>query len=491
MIRLSLIFKAAPVLAFYFFIQHYAVYASGQADTLSNNNLQSNSRVQSNSDVQSKLLDNLEQDYRLAIVKFLQVNKDLVLGEITPGRLSSPADDDSYFNTLKELTAFEDFKAAAYIYKYIDEFTRLAYHTEIPFVFRVLLKNNDLITANKLKKIVTNVGDDYLNAIVEIEFAEYYFTRNEWEQLLNTLNIDYLMLSQKLVDRSNLLKGIALQKLKRHRDSIRYYDLIESSSPFFKLAQINKAVGYLRQGWWTDGHAIIKKIIMDKPVEEQDEFTNRLYLVLGHSLLRNEYYRESRKAFRNITLDSQYLTKALMGISLVAIKQEDYKAALNALSLIKNKPNKTLEVMESYLLLPVIFQNLGQKLTANSAYETALTYFNEQLENVKKQLSKNALDSSSFFLDPVTLETRVDSLQVNLSTEVPQHLLSDYIRLQQMLSQNKSHTLKALLAKSKQKYEKVIASGILSSLEHKKAIIESYLSQTRFGLARLYDSKGE
>ena len=188
-------------------------------------------------------------------------------------------------------------------------------------IIELLLDKNEWNLANSLFQTIKDDGDKSLLATVQFLFAKYHAKRNEWKQVNKLLEGHFTELSEENAAYAYLLNGSALQHLKKHRQAVSNFDKIKATSQYYHYAQLNTAIANIRQGWWTDAQVKIRNLIKVYNKSNEDELTNRLYLVLGYALLQREYYRDARDAFRNIGLNSRYTNRALLGIGLTATSQ--------------------------------------------------------------------------------------------------------------------------------------------------------------------------
>ena len=148
----------------------------------------------------------------------------------------------------------------------------------------VLLAFNDKATADELYQLVDAEGDKSLVSNVAYIFAKYYFSRNQWDKVTNLLGRIFIDLPSHDAAHAYLMYGTALQQLKEHRKAVKFYEKINRESEYYAYGQLNTALAYIRQDWWSDAHLIIKAVLKDDSIKKSDELVNRLYLVLGYSL---------------------------------------------------------------------------------------------------------------------------------------------------------------------------------------------------------------
>jgi len=294
-------------------------------------------------------------------------------------------------------------------------------------------------------------------------------------------------LPNKEADYAYLMYGTSLQHLKKHREAVKYYKNIRKNSEYYVYGLLNTALAYIRQGWWTEAHIVIKSALKDKNVIKSDEIINRLYLVLGYSLLQKDYYRDSRDSFRNISQDSRYANRALLGISLTAASQNDFIGSLNLLSILKDKTSLDLSVDESYLLIPYVYSNLKQYLTASASYNEALSYYQSRILDVVELIKSDEM----FGLSNMTKEDGVFLIKSNIidiTENYPVSFIYNLKKIDSWVGQIHNGKLKkdiiSLHADTRIVLNKILREALALRKEH----LNSYLNQSRYGLARMYDS---
>lgn len=352
---------------------------------------------------------------------------------------------------------------------------------------RLLLKHHAVGLANEVLEITRQGNDDYALARQDFEFAKYLAAHENWQAALSHLNaIDIAnTLPRDTADQAFILLGAALQDQKKHRDAINYYERIKPESPEYRVAQLNLAVAYIRQDWWTDTHIAINRALK-KNDNKKDELTNRLYTVLGFSQLQHGFYRDSRESFRNVHLKSIYSNRALLGLGLAALHQEDFIGALNAFNHLKQRDANDVSVSESYLLSAFALMQLKQSKTASASYTEAITFYEQKSAYYQALIS--------------TLNDKAKTLSARQQQDIKREAVGSLriVKLasqQEQLEQLAAHPLSTATKKAVDQIEFLIAqeyrAQVQQLLTHKQAAIDSYLSQARFGLARLFDANDE
>lgn len=363
-------------------------------------------------------------------------------------------------------------------------------HRSIFYFIELLLSQNEWHLAKQLYEDIQYEGDRSLTATVQFLFAKYHAQRHEWVQVHDLLDGQFSELSADNAAYAYLLHGSALQHLKKHREAASSYSRIPPSSRFYYHGQLNTAIANIRQGWWTDAQTKINQLINSTTRNNSDELVNRLNLVLGYSLLQREYYRDARDAFRRIGLNSRYTNRALLGIGLTATSQGDFVGGLNALSILKEKKTSDLSVDESYLLIPYVYEKLQQELTVTASYSEAMNYYQDRIQHLSSIGQRRiSLDNTEY--DEATSSLIINNNSLNYTRYYPQSFIKNYLRLGEFNAQAPQKRLRNKIQVLLKKHEQVFNGIVTNLLDIRIKYLKSYLNQSRYGLARLYDGSQE
>jgi hypothetical protein len=405
---------------------------------------------------------------------------------------------DLYQKVLKSSEAKNPIDSVAHILNNLKTILDNLDNTQILYFIEKLLDHNELNTAITLLAAAEQKADNFNLSKIYFLFAKYYFQREEWIACAQHLSSALTNNTLPELDRDYafILSGIILQKNKRHRVASNYYEKVPKDSEYYNYAQLNNALVNIRQGWWTDAHIIINGIIDSKEQKKRenknkpnDELTNRLYVVLGYSMLRNEFYRYARESFRNVNLNSQYSNQALLGIGLSAIGQEDFIGALNAFTRLKEETIANIYIDESHLLSAFTYDKLRQSMTASTAYSEAIEYFQSRIENINNKIEAIQAGNIKTFKNIVNQAISIEIQGQDLTKEYPQSLLNEFRDLQALQEkiQNPKHLTDITSLKNQylDTFKKIANNKLRNDIDH----INSYLNQSRFGLAQVYDKK--
>jgi len=357
----------------------------------------------------------------------------------------------------------------------------------------LLLQANETNSADKLLSLIKQESDPSLVSNIQYLFAKYHYQHNDWNPVVEIIQKIANDLPAREYQHALFIQGLSLQALHRHREAITAYKKIPENSIYYVESRLNIAIADFRQDWWTDAHIIINDLLKNPLVKKDTPLADRLYTTIGYSFLQLEYFRNSRDAFRNVSLNSAFTNQALLGVALDAAYQKDYIGALNAARILNQKQGTDLESFESYLLLPYFYEKLHQNATASAGYTSAIKYYEHRLKTINSAFSSN----DSIYLDimktsPVaTLSLYGESL--DLSGKLPPSFFSQLKMLNiyrkyiqsEMIHADSLHsvykkTYNIFLATLKTKTEEL--------LKKRSVYISDYMNQCRYGLARLYDS---
>lgn len=391
----------------------------------------------------------------------------------------------------KFISKNESILAASIILNNITVLSKYYDDRNITYFINILLNQNDTKTANTIFDLVKDEGDQTLISNTTYVFATFSFKRNKWKKTLQLLDGIINDLPDENYYHALLMQGISLQKLKKHRESIAHYEKIKPVSKHYLAARLNIAIANIRQGWWTDAHIIIKNALKSAESVKEEEALNRLYLTLGYSLMKQEFYRDSRNYFRSIGIDSVFANRALLGITLTAANQSDFVGALSTTNILKNKQTYDLPVDESYLLVPYFYEQLQQLTTASAGYLEAINYYQKRIADIQAILDSEINLNNHPINIGINTTIKINDNLVDFSHEYPDFFFENYLKLQSYEKHFKNNLNEKISAEYHQlsnEYKNTTVKIIRNILQKRIKHLDSYMNQSRFGLARLYDN---
>jgi tetratricopeptide (TPR) repeat protein len=328
-----------------------------------------------------------------------------------------------------------------------------------------LVRSHGVVLVDNARKELESIDPEGALKLAVAQ-AKYYVSIENPNHALALLSNDAALdtLPEAVQSGAWLAKGQALQQLKKHRDAIHYYHKVTVDSPHYRLAKLNQATAFIRQEWWTDAQAAIHDALKVNLKAKRDELDYRLYTFLGYSQLHFGFYRDARESFRHISVNSQYMSKALMGLGLAALHQEDFVGAYNAFQQFVTLSIDDMNAVEAKLLSAFCLQQLRSHEKASMAYESATQLFEEKLSVLSQsgQLLRKENQRDAMLLKIGRTLALIDHLEEKQpSTEL--------IIARQQLNEARTKRLQHMLASE-------------------KIALESYLSQARFGIASLLDT---
>lgn len=362
--------------------------------------------------------------------------------------------------------------------------------TPIIKISGLLIEKNEWNTASQLYKKVKKQGDKSLVSNVSFSMAKYYFSRNQWKETIAIVESIRSDLPPEDYHHALLMHGVSLQHLQKHRLALAEYVKIPATSRYYAAARLNMAVANIRQDSWTDAHIIINELLNNQGYKRESELTDRLYTVLGYALLQQQYFRNSRDAFRNVSLTGKYTNQALLGLALTAAYQEDYIGALNAIRVLKEKKSRDLPVDEANLLLPYFYERLRQLTTANTGYLEAIKYYEQ-----RTQSAKDAMPSDTDVLRMQVVANNSSTININgevvdLDEKLPKFIFDNIRTLAQIqphLSQIGDSALRREYEILNGDYRNMLRKTAQLLLDEKISHLTHYMNQSRYGLARMQD----
>ncbi|RYY77082.1 MAG: hypothetical protein EOO52_06235 [Gammaproteobacteria bacterium] len=356
---------------------------------------------------------------------------------------------------------------------------------QIPDLVNIALQNHSLSVARNVRMAIEAQAPRAIVATCDYEIANYLSQQNSWDEalaIIKTLDLSN-DLSSINADKAFIIWGAALQHTKKHRQAIEYYQRIKTDSPLYPLAQLDTALVYIRQDWWTDAQIAMQNAVKANG-ESFNEFTNRIYTTLGFSQLQQGFYRNARDSFRKVKIKSEYADQALLGLGMAALNQEDFVGAFNAFDQLKKRQQPTTPVEQSYLMAAFTLTKLKQNKSAAAAYTEAQIYYENKVNlfsNAANQLVSPANNDVQLQISNLTNEGFKES---PAGSAYAWQLKT----LARLLAYPISENTKANIANSYSKIANAYQTDTKSNLDAKISVLNSYLNQSRFGLTKLYDT---
>lgn len=352
----------------------------------------------------------------------------------------------------------------------------------------VLYANNATATIRDITQYLNKNANRLGRSVNYFLLAKYYNARGNWKGVNAALaQVDVKHLQEGDNDFYYVMQGYALQGAKSHRKALEQYKLIPEDSPYYHHAQLNLGTAMLKQGWWTDAHAAFNQAIDHKSKYKEAEFDDRTLTVLGYSQLHHEFYRDAVRTFSKVGLKSRHVNKALMGMGLCAAYQKDFNKAKNAFTLLSNKTPKDHNVDEAYILLPFAYEEMKKGKKATEAYRLAVAYFQKRLQAIELAQAK-LLASRDAGIPPILAELEGQATELYGKPQlIPDYFLQNYALLRKMNTAASETGLHKPYRNLVSDYEVALKKQVNRNLTARREMLNSYLSQAKFGVAKLYD----
>lgn len=434
----------------------------------------------------NRAIQQLEKDFKILSAAFYQTT-----ANNTNKQLQPITDIDPLLRAVNQLLVADQPIKAIQLLQLNTRTIKANLDNKAIFVFiELLLDNNEWSLASRLRKEVEITNNPSILATVQFIFTKYHARQDEWIKVYALLKDNVTTLSKENTNFAYLLNGTALQHLKKHRQAIESYKKIAPASQYHSYAQLNMAVAHIRLGWWTDAKSIIQQQLNATDNTDKDEFSNRLYLILGYALLQREFYRDAHNAFRHVGLNSRYTSRALLGIGLTATSQGDYADALNVFTKLQNKTVIDLPVDESYLLVTYAYENLHPSIAAVTVYSKAINYYKQRMDELDDIASEyNYFDDLSYNAE--TLSYLIQNNKFDYGSRYPESFILNFQRLRAFYKNTNNKDLKHEISTLITRFDATFQDIIVDLVNERKTHLNSYLNQSRFGLAQLYDRSGE
>lgn len=379
-------------------------------------------------------------------------------------------------------------QCAAQARRHLPLIERDIHHRDVPLFVGALLAWNQRATAERIFLQLTKQGDKAAIAQAAVSLAEYDLARQRWQDVVRAAEVGAAAGTQDETSKLRFMHGVALQELRKHRAALAQYAKVALTSPQYRQAQLNMAVANIRQDWWTDGHAIIAELLKGARPGVDAVFNDRLNTVLGFSLMRQQYYRSARDAFRNVGLDGPYTNRALLGILLSAMYQQDYVGALNAAKALSRSKVRDLPADEAPLLTGYIYERLQQPATAMGAYGEAVDYYEKRVAALTAaRLDAGAVRAALHHEAPIV---SVADTPLELGEVLPPAVFANMRLLDEYRSHVKNRALETEYAALDAAHTQLLLAALNQAVAQRVSYLNHYMSQARFGLAAVHEQGG-
>jgi len=198
-------------------------------------------------------------------------------------------------------------------------------------------------------------------------------------------------LQDSLKDKVNLLKAQNLIQSGHHIDAIEQAQKIQDIERLSPYARYNLASlqSFLNQK--VDALPLFKDIIeFEQAGALTQSIKDKAALALGKLYLQEKQWKNARKSFETIHLDSESSNEALLGLGWSYLKDNDPVGALTPWQTLREKNAADPAVQEVFLGLPQVYEAAGALQEALDGYRSANTFYLEQqasIETIKGRIN--------------------------------------------------------------------------------------------------------
>jgi len=189
-------------------------------------------------------------------------------------------------------------------------------------------------------------------------------------------------------ERSHLLVN-ALMRQQRYDDAIAQLKAFQGSSDWMAYARFNLGVALVRAGRLEEAAPILTQVgTLDTNSEELLNLRDKANLALGYAYLQANQSALARAPLERVRLNGPYSTRALLGAGYAHAELGEYQAALTPWLELHRRDLLDAAVQESYLAVPYAFGKLDANAQSADYYESALTSFATESQNLDTAIAK-------------------------------------------------------------------------------------------------------
>ena len=189
-------------------------------------------------------------------------------------------------------------------------------------------------------------------------------------------------------ERNHLLVN-ALMRQQRYDDAIAQLKAFQGSSDWMAYARFNLGVALVRAGRLEEAAPILTQVgTLDTNSEELLNLRDKANLALGYAYLQANQSALARVPLERVRLNGPYSTRALLGAGYAHAELGEYQAALTPWLELHGRDLLDAAVQESYLAVPYAFSKLDANAQSADYYESALTSFAAESQNLDTAIAK-------------------------------------------------------------------------------------------------------
>jgi hypothetical protein len=175
----------------------------------------------------------------------------------------------------------------------------------------------------------------------------------------------------------------ALMRQQRYDDAIALLRSWHGPADWMAYAGFNLGVALVRAGRLPEADPILTSVgTLNTSSDELLNLRDKANLALGFAYLQADQSAKARAPLERVRLNGPYSSRALLGDGWAHAAQGDYRAALTPWLELRQRNLLDAAVQESYLAVPYAFSKLNAGGQSADYYETALTSFASESDNL-------------------------------------------------------------------------------------------------------------
>lgn len=184
-------------------------------------------------------------------------------------------------------------------------------------------------------------------------------------------------------ERNDLLVN-SLMHQQRFTDAIAALQNWHGARDWMSFARFNLGVALVRAGHLAQAAPILTAVgTLQSSTEELASLRDRANLALGFAYLQADQPALARVALARVRLDGPYSSRALLADGWAQAALGQYRAALVPWLALQHRSLLDSAVQESYLAVPYAFSQLNAGAQAAQSYQTALSSFTGEQQNLQ------------------------------------------------------------------------------------------------------------
>ena len=213
--------------------------------------------------------------------------------------------------------------------------------------------------------------------------AKIWYERGYYERAEQAIGRIQGTLGAELeAERVHLLVN-ALMRQQRYDDAIAQLKSWHGASDWMAYAGFNLGVALVRAGRLAEADPILTSVgTLNTHSDELLNLRDKANLALGFAYLQADQSAKARAPLERVRLNGPYSSRALLGDGWAHAALGDYRAALTPWLELRQRNLLDAAVQESYLAVPYAFSKLNAGAQSAEYYESALTSFASESDNL-------------------------------------------------------------------------------------------------------------